>query len=105
MATLIDLRHLDAQERGNPPEPESIPYVPDHALAAAIRAHTDALGGSCLCRSCQQPTWTNRLFHVCPKCGNKRCPKADNHAFVCTGSNEPGQIGVLDSEREGRDIA
>lgn len=32
---------------------------------------------------------------LCDECGNKRCPKAENHRYKCTGSNEPGQIGVL----------
>ncbi|MDT0618443.1 hypothetical protein RM531_08135 [Salinisphaera sp. P385] len=35
---------------------------------------------------------------VCSDCGNKRCPKAEDHRFACTGSNETGQIG----QREGR---
>jgi len=30
---------------------------------------------------------------VCPTCGNKRCPHADDHFYPCTGSNEPGQAG------------
>jgi len=30
---------------------------------------------------------------ICPKCGNKRCPKATDHNRLCTGSNEPGQDG------------
>jgi hypothetical protein len=30
---------------------------------------------------------------VCPKCGNKRCPKANDHRNECTGSNESGQPG------------
>lgn len=34
-----------------------------------------------------------RPFIVCPTCGNKRCPKATDHRFDCTGSNEPGQHG------------
>lgn len=33
------------------------------------------------------------LFILCPVCGNKRCPKANNHHFECSGSNEPGQPG------------
>ena len=33
-----------------------------------------------------------RMF-LCPDCGNKRCPKATNHALECSGSNEPGQEG------------
>ena len=32
-------------------------------------------------------------FIVCPKCGNKRCPRATDHNFECTNSNEPGQAG------------
>lgn len=30
---------------------------------------------------------------LCPTCGNKRCPKANDHRNECTGSNEPGQPG------------
>lgn len=30
---------------------------------------------------------------VCTTCGNKRCPKANDHRNACTGSNEPGQPG------------
>lgn len=30
---------------------------------------------------------------LCGTCGNKRCPKADDHRNKCSGSNEPGQIG------------
>lgn len=34
-------------------------------------------------------------MHVCPHCGNKRCPGAANHDNTCSGSNEPGQPGSL----------
>ena len=30
---------------------------------------------------------------LCPTCGNKRCPRAHNHALACTNSNTPGQPG------------
>lgn len=30
---------------------------------------------------------------VCQVCGNKRCPKANDHTNECTNSNEPGQPG------------
>ncbi|OWT55346.1 hypothetical protein CEY09_30640 [Achromobacter marplatensis] len=30
---------------------------------------------------------------LCPVCGNKRCPRASNHIYACTRSNEPGQVG------------
>ncbi|WP_036759396.1 hypothetical protein [Photobacterium halotolerans] len=35
------------------------------------------------------------FFTVCGVCGNKRCPKATDHRYECTGSNEPGQIGSI----------
>ena len=34
-----------------------------------------------------------RTFIVCPNCGNKRCPHANNHENQCTNSNEIGQVG------------
>lgn len=37
-------------------------------------------------------------FIVCPKCGNKRCPKVENHRYRCTWSNEPGQVGVPEDD-------
>lgn len=36
--------------------------------------------------------FSRRMF-TCPKCGNKRCPKATDHRNDCTASNEPGQPG------------
>lgn len=37
---------------------------------------------------------------VCPKCGNKRCNKATNAAYKCTGSNDPNQpVPDLESEK------
>lgn len=32
---------------------------------------------------------------LCPDCGKKRCPKASNHRYDCTGSNETGQAGSI----------
>lgn len=34
-----------------------------------------------------------RRMILCPACGNKRCPRATDHRFACTGSNETGQFG------------
>ena len=34
---------------------------------------------------------------VCDTCGNKRCPRAGNTIYKCTGSNATLQIGVLDA--------
>lgn len=50
--------------------------------------------GGCGCIQCiEKKGHTAMHFVVCPICGNKRCPKANNHIHACTGSNEPGQKG------------
>lgn len=57
------------------------------------------------CRSCQSEAMAastalgilpNIYFIACQKCGNKRCPKAENHAYKCTGSNDVNQTGELE---------
>jgi hypothetical protein len=59
-------------------------------------------GCRCRCRACikdREGVWAlAQTFVVCSHCGNKRCPKAEHHAFACSGSNEPGQLGVLEAE-------
>lgn len=47
----------------------------------------------CWCRTCRPVVWNDMRFVVCPDCGNKRCPRANDHRNACTGSNEPGQEG------------
>lgn len=47
----------------------------------------------CWCHTCRPVTMTDMRFVVCPECGNKRCPKGNDHRNTCTGSNEPGQEG------------
>lgn len=47
----------------------------------------------CWCRTCRPVTISDMRFVVCPDCGNKRCPHANDHRNACTGSNEPGQEG------------
>jgi hypothetical protein len=64
----------------------------------------------CPCAACDpglildgKPTGLPSRMSVCPDCGNKRCPKAANHAkWECSGSNEVGQVGV---PAEGTQIA
>ena len=53
----------------------------------------------CDCHQClrdrgelDKPWYATRMI-VCCKCGNKRCPHANDHRYTCTRSNEPGQIG------------
>ncbi len=57
---------------------------------------------SCPCRRClderssleqtELPLSMTQMI-LCPKCGNKRCPHANDHRNTCTGSNDPGQVG------------
>ncbi|MGD1826920.1 hypothetical protein A203_16590 [Chromobacterium violaceum] len=47
----------------------------------------------CECHAFQPITLDNMRMVLCPVCGNKRCPHANDHHNACTGSNEPGQIG------------
>ncbi|HHB7632589.1 TPA: hypothetical protein ACN7L4_005306 [Klebsiella pneumoniae] len=47
----------------------------------------------CWCRACRPVALNDMRFVVCPNCGNKRCPRANDHRNACTGSNEPGQEG------------
>lgn len=47
----------------------------------------------CWCHTCHPVTISDMRFVVCPDCGNKRCPHANDHRNACTGSNEPGQEG------------
>lgn len=56
----------------------------------------------CWCRTCRPVTLNDMRFVVCPDCGNKRCPRANDHRNSCTGSNEPGQEGSAyqDTPRE-----
>lgn len=60
---------------------------------------------NCGCRRCmderdehyyifgQKVPKTMTMMVVCAKCGNKRCPHANDHRHACTNSNEPGQPG------------
>lgn len=63
-------------------------------------AFSEGLGAGavarCWCHACRPVTplrHEDMRMVVCPDCGNKRCPKANNHGHACTGSNEPGQPG------------
>lgn len=57
---------------------------------------------ACWCRTCRPVDLNDMRFVVCPDCGNKRCPRANDHRNACTGSNEPGQEGSAypDTTRE-----
>jgi hypothetical protein len=49
------------------------------------------------CLDMVQTPYQKVLRHMilCPKCGNKRCPKATDCSYACTNSNEVGQPGSI----------
>jgi hypothetical protein len=48
----------------------------------------------CNCWGCIEDRKESANFMVlCTECGNKRCPKANDHENKCTNSNEVGQKG------------
>jgi hypothetical protein len=52
--------------------------------------------GACNCHQCRKDRMDDSpLFVVCAECGNKRCPRATDHKWPCTGSNDPGQPGSI----------
>lgn len=87
--------HYGATEPGSTLEPDydcPVHFPPD--------ATADP---ECSCAACDpglqlggdNPIWFASRMNVCPDCGNKRCPKAADHAkWQCTGSNAVGQLGV-----------
>lgn len=63
------------------------------ALSEGLGAGAEA---RCWCHTCRPVSLyppDNMRMVLCPDCGNKRCPKANDHRNACTGSNEPGQLG------------
>lgn len=61
-------------------------------ICAELSVNSPANPG-CWCRTCRPVVLNDMRFVVCPDCGNKRCPRANDHRNACTGSNEPGQEG------------
>ncbi len=65
--------------------------------------HLVSLGvkSDCMCRTCLRDIKlgfypiTSVMMILCPVCGNKRCPKADDHRMECTKSNKPDKVGKL----------
>lgn len=55
---------------------------------------------SCNCERCQVAR--HGICQFMPShpggCGNKRCPASQWHGYKCTGSNEPNQVCVVDTE-------
>ena len=67
-------------------------YVELGRFQGAVSGNSPVIPG-CSCLTCRPLTFSDSRFVVCPECGNKRCPHANDHRNACTGSNEPGQEG------------
>lgn len=77
-----------AYEAGNSPQCREISNSSTKHFRENAQTST-----KCWCRTCRPVTFADSHFVVCPDCGNKRCPHANDHRNACTGSNEPGQEG------------
>jgi hypothetical protein len=78
-------------------EPFSVPddYADEFVMTLADAEKIVKLAVSPVTSS-RETTWSfPSVMIVCSICGNKRCPHAADHAYECTGSNEPGQIGSI----------
>ncbi|WP_368742960.1 hypothetical protein [Enterobacter asburiae] len=64
-----------------------------HWLRVAYEAGNSPVIPDCSCRTCRPVIFSDSRFVVCPECGNKRCPHANDHRNAYSGSNEPGQEG------------
>ncbi|WP_407217696.1 hypothetical protein [Enterobacter hormaechei] len=67
-------------------------YVELGRFQEAVSGNSPVIPG-CSGLTCRPLTFSDSRFVVCPECGNKRCPHANDHRNACTGSNEPGQEG------------
>jgi len=90
-----DLRTFEAMVRGMAKQ-ELVGWIITNGIEVPLYLHPapqpqPAQLPKCGCRSCLTPAELLSTFVVCPKCGNKRCPKADDHRNACTDSNAPGQ--------------
>ncbi|MCF8592347.1 hypothetical protein L2I47_09125 [Klebsiella sp. FK2020ZBJ35] len=88
-------------DHGYRPECECSGCKATARICSELSANSPA-SPSCWCRTCRPVVLNDMRFVVCPDCGNKRCPRANDHRNACTGSNEPGQEGSAypDTPRE-----
>lgn len=70
----------------------SSPVAPAAEVMPVATAGAGENCGNCwMCTNAHHKLRSRML--LCPTCGNKRCPKANDHRNECSGSNEPGQLG------------
>jgi hypothetical protein len=96
MRELRELRRSYLALRGEIEDVQAQLYEAENrneANAAMLQAGNSPVTPDCWCRTCRPVTMSDMRFVVCPDCGNKRCPHANDHRNDCTGSNVPGQAG------------
>ncbi|WP_458763613.1 Lar family restriction alleviation protein [Cupriavidus basilensis] len=76
---------------GRKPYPAIETRMAYRAMLAAAPAAPKA--EKCWCQTCRPITMEDMRMVLCPTCGNKRCPRANDHRNACAGSNEAGQPG------------
>lgn len=81
------------QSFGNSEKLDEVGSWNNHMNTPTAQAGNSPVTPDCWCRTCRPVTMNDMRFVVCPECGNKRCPHANDHRNDCTGSNEPGQVG------------
>lgn len=81
------------QSFGNSEQLDEVGSWNNHMNTPTAHAGNSPVTPDCWCRTCRPVTMNDMRFVVCPDCGNKRCPHANDHNNACTGSNEPGQVG------------
>jgi hypothetical protein len=67
-------------------------YTSSSYIEAVDKCAPEA-GRQCWCHHCNEAEYRMTKMILCPRCGNKRCPHANDHRNACTGSNDPGQPG------------
>lgn len=83
---------LSPIDHGYRPDCECSGCIATARICAELAVSSQAVP-DCWCRTCRPVTMNDMRFVVCPDCGNKRCPRANDHRNACTGSNELGQEG------------
>lgn len=86
IAALI-AQHTGIRKEDDPPLFAELRRLVEAALSVNQEAE------ACGCVPCLGPLASASRMVLCPTCGNKRCPRANDHRHACTGSNEPGQPG------------
>ncbi|WP_434736473.1 hypothetical protein [Escherichia coli] len=94
MVEIVEMAMLQgAENRKSLPGIKAAPGLYSLARNADLPPGNSPVIPDCSCRTCRPVTFSDSRFVVCPECGNKRCPHANDHRNACTGSNEPGQEG------------